>query len=80
MRQVWSRSCRKVSTRVERRAGGVPWFVDEVDGRNVRRRLGGHKYRGGSNSSRRCPLGPSGKILKRELVKNLHPGGMSCAG
>ena len=36
-------------------------------------RLGGHKYPRRIEFVPALPLGPSGKILKRELVKNLHP-------
>ena len=39
-----------------------------------KQRLGGHKYPRRIEFVPALPLGPSGKILKRELVKNLHPG------
>ena len=36
-----------------------------------RERMGGHKYPRRIEFVPALPLGPSGKILKRELVKNL---------
>jgi long-chain acyl-CoA synthetase len=39
-----------------------------------KQRLGGYKYPRRIEFVPALPLGPSGKILKRELVKNLHPG------